>query len=227
MSEHMRCEREEQPMQLPSKEEEVWLILERFCGGDEAEWEKMEDMLCSGQCSMPMIRSILDCCISDSEQYWWKLLEAYRETLGRLMKKGEILQVEQMLASMPATWYGKTECILSACIRVFRQEVEHDISPTVFDRSQDMSDIEGHYVRLKYYMRRLDFGLPEEYWQEVYDYIVQNGVSNFMIYLFLKENIFNKKVFCENLAQMFAKQEGETSRRARLYAGLAEDLQKE
>lgn len=227
MSEHMRCEREEQSVQLPSKEEEVRLILEHFCGGNEAEWEKLEEKLCSGQCSMPMIRSVLDCCIPNSEQHWWKLLEAYRETLSRLMKEGEILQVEQMLASMPVEWHGKAECILSACIRVFRQEVEHDISPTIFDRSQDLADILDHYVRVKYYMRRLEFGLPEEYWQEVYDYFVQSSVSNYMIYLILQENILNKKVFCDNLARMFAKQEGETSIRARLYAGLGQDLQKE
>lgn len=227
MSDRMRCEVSGQPVQLPPEEEEVRLILERFCSGDETEWEKLEERICSGQCSMQMIRSVFCYCFSDAQQFWWKILGAYRETLNRLMKDGEILRVEQMLASMPVEWYGKNESILSACIRVFRQEVDHDISPTVFDISQDVSDIAEHYVQLKCYMRRLEFGLPEEYWPEVYDYLVQNSVSNFMIYLFLKENIFNKKVFCDNLARMFAKQEGETSIRARLYAGLGEDLQKE
>ncbi len=226
MSDRMRSEEGGRLVQLSPEEEEVRLILEHFCSGDEAAWEKLEDRICSGQCSMPMVRNVLSYCFSDAERFWWKILGAYRETLSRLMRDGEILRVEQMLASMPAEWYGKNECILSACIRVFRQEVEHDISPTVFDASQDMSDIAEHYVRLKYYMRRLEFGLPEEYWQEVYDYVIQSGVSNFMIYMFLEENIFNKKVFCDNLARMFAKQEGETSMRARLYAGLGEELQK-
>lgn len=224
MSERMRREEEGQPVQLSSDSEEVRLILERFCSGGEVEWEKLEERICSGQCSMLMIRYIFRRCFSDGEQLWWKVLGAYREALGRLMKEGEILRVEQLLESMPAEWYGKTECILSACIRVFRQEVENDVSTTVFDMSQDLSDIEAHYVRLKYYMRRLDFGLPEEYWQEVYDYVVQGDVSDFMICLYLKENIYNKKEFCGNLARMFAKQEGENSIRARLYADMRETL---
>ena len=71
-------------------------------------------------------------------------------------------------------------------------------------------------------MRRIEFGLSEPYQREAYEYFIQTHVSDYLILQILKANIFYKVDFCNNMAQLFAREEGEGSMHAGLYAQLAE-----
>ena len=46
-------------------------------------------------------------------------------------------------------------------------------------------------------------------------------MSDYLMFHILQNDIFHKKMFCLNMAEMFAKYEGEQSVRAQLYLQLA------
>ena len=108
--------------------------------------------------------------------------------------------------------------MLVTLLRAYHREVEKGVSPTVFDVFEDMDELTGHYIRLKYYMRRLEFGLPQEYWQEIYEYCMQTKVSDYLIFQILSNNIFYKEEMCRNLSTLFVLIEGADSIRAGVYA---------
>ena len=112
--------------------------------------------------------------------------------------------------------------MLLILIRVFRREVEKGISPTLFDVAQNPEELTAHFIRLKLYLRRVEFGLPEKYQDEMYDYCKKMGVSDYLILHFLQHNIFYKEEFCRSMSRLFAKKEGVGSMRANLYAQLAQ-----
>lgn len=106
---------------------------------------------------------------------------------------------------------GKMGNVLRILIGVFRREVEKNVSPTVFDLSFDADELVEHFIRLKLYLRRLEFGLPEQTWMEFYEYCKSAGVSDHLILCILQNNIFYKEECCRNLAGLFAKWKGQSA----------------
>ena len=92
---------------------------------------------------------------------------------------------------------------------------------TVFDDFGNPDDMIQHFIRLKLYLRRIEFGLAEKYQREVYDYCIQTGVSDHLIFHMIQNNIFYREQFCRNLSRLFEREEGEDSMRAKLYKQLA------
>lgn len=203
--------------------DEVKFMLRRiyFGYGDEA-WEHLKQRICAGQNSMKMVWAVSHICVFDTSRLWWDVFARYQEMVFSLIVQGEILAAEQLLLQLDDKWRGKDGNILLILIGVFRREVEKNVSPTIFDVSQKPDELIKHYIRLKLYLRRLEFGLPEPYQIETYEYCKSKGVSDYLILHILRNNIFYKEEFCRNLSQLFVRQEGMGSMRAMLYAQLAE-----
>ncbi len=192
-----------------------------FGYGDEA-WEHLWQGICAGTYTMKMLWAVSHICVYDTSRLWWNVFDRYQEAVRTFMVQGEILAAEQLLTQLDEQWRGKEGSILLILIRVFRREVEKGISPTVFDMSQNPEELTAHFIRLKLYLRRVEFGLPEKYQDEAYEYCKKTGVSDYLILHLLQSNIFYKEEFCRRMSQLFAKKEGVGSMRANLYAQLAQ-----
>lgn len=188
----------------------------------EAAWQKLKEKLYRGEITMKMVWGAACACVGDTKRLWGEVIARYEREISLLIQQGEILGAEQLLQQLNVEERGKWGTILLILIHVFRREVEKNVSPTVFDLSLNADELMEHYVRLKLYLRRLEFGLPVQYWNEVYEYCKNTGVSDYLIFQILRNNIFYKEELCRNLSQIFAREEGEESVRARLYAQLAE-----
>lgn len=188
----------------------------------EAAWKKLEKMLCRGDVTMMMIWATVYVSIGDADRLWWNVFARFQKIVHSFLLQGEVLAAERLLTQLDEKRRGKEGNILLILIRVFRREVEKGVSPTVFDVSQDPEELTAHFIHLKLYLRRLEFGLPEQYQDEVYDYCKENGVSDYLILHILQNNIFYKEDFCRRMSQLFAKREGMDSMKANLYAQLAE-----
>ncbi len=203
--------------------DEVKHMLRRmYFGYGDAAWRELCRRVCAGQCSMKMIWQATQICVADRDRLWWDVFERYQEEIRALIREGEILLAERFILQMDKAWRGVEGNMLVTLLRAYHREIEKGVSPTVFDVFQDMDELTGHYIRLKYYMRRLEFGLPQEYWQEIYEYCMQTKVSDYLIFQILSNNIFFKEELCRNLSTLFVLIEGADSIRARVYTQLAE-----
>lgn len=202
--------------------DEVKFLVRRVYFGYEEAWAELYNKICTGQCSMKMIWQVVECCVADHNSLWWNIFGKYQEEIRTLIRRGEILLAEQIILQLDKEWRGKEGNILVFLMRSYHRAQERGSSLAIFDMFNDAEEMTEYYVRLKYYMRRLEFGLPEEYWQEIYDYFIQTGTTDDLIFDILIHNIFYREECCRNLSRMFAASEGVDSVRARIYAQLAE-----
>lgn len=203
--------------------DEVKVLLHRmYLVQDVSVWRTLEVQLCMGKITMKMLQLMSAACVSDSRKLWCQLQVQYEAAIRSLLRQGDIQNVQFLLLQLDKESRGKMGNILLSWIQVFQAEAERGIAPTVLNLTQDADELILHYMHLKVYLRRLEFSLPAMYWQEVYDYIVQTGVSDYFIFQIFQEHVFFKKEFCLNLAKMFETYEGQQSIRAALYRQVAE-----
>lgn len=199
----------------------ISLLRRMYFTSDGAAWEEIWEDIFSGNITLKMLQVTSMVCVGNPKKLWYQLLSCLEKSIQSLLRQGEIRQVEELLLQLDGEARGKLGNIVLRMIQVFYSEAKKEITPTVLDLTLDMDELAAHYVHLKYYLRRLEFSLPETYWQEVYDYIVRTNVSDYLMFYILQNDIFHKKMFCLNMAEMFAKYEGEQSVRAQLYLQLA------
>lgn len=207
--------------------DEVKFVLRRcYFGALDEAWDVLRKKVREERITMKWLWVAAHECVTDSNRLWWRIFAKYEEETKSLIRQGEILEAEQLLLQLDEKWRGKDGNILLILIRVFRREVESGAERTVFDLSQDPDELVRHFIRLKLYLRRIEFGLPEQYQAEVYEYCMQTGVSDYLIFQIVKNNIFYREQFCRNLARVFEREEGAGSVRAGLYRQLAESERK-
>ncbi len=217
----------QEPDTFPDAYDEVKFMLRRFYFGQaDGAWEVLREKLHEGKISMKFLWVVSHECVADSNRLWWRVFARYEEEIRSLVMQGEIIEAEKLLLQLDEKWRGKDGNILLILIQVFRREVEKGVQRGVFDYSLDPDELTRHFIRLKYYLRRVEFGLPERYQREAYEYCEQTGVSDYLILRILQNNIFYKEQFCRNLARIFAEEEGSGSMRAGLYTQLAESERK-
>ncbi len=203
--------------------EQVKFALRRFYFEERSgAWASLQNRLRAGKISMKFLWVAAHESVADPNRLWWRVFAEYQKEIRELMKQGEILEAERLLQQMDEKWRGRDGNIFLILIYVFRREVESGMQRTVFDRFADPDDMIQHFIRLKLYLRRIEFGLAQEYQREVYDYFVQTNVSEYLIFQILQKNIFYKEQFCRNLSLLFEREEGTDSMRSKLYRQLAE-----
>lgn len=185
-------------------------------------WQKVKEWLNQGKITMKMIWAVVNVCVGEPKRLWGEVIGRYEREVRTLIQQGDNCGAEHLLLQLDKDKRGKFGNILFILIGIQRREVEKNVSPTVFDVSLDPDELVEHFIQVKLYLRRLEFGLPEQTWTEFYEYCKKTGVSDYMIFYFLQNNIFFKEECCRNLSVLFANMEGAGSMRARLYAELAE-----
>lgn len=214
---------EEEEKEIFFKEyDEVKFLVRRICFGYEEAWNLICQKLRDQIITVGLLGAIVFVCIQEPAVVWKKLLKWVREEIRSLLFEGDLLQAESWLKSFNPKWYNRQDAILIQLFQIFRREVEKEEKYTIFDFSSNLNDVIEHYIRIKLYMHRVELGLPREYQREVYAYCVDNHVSNQVLLHILKTNVFLKEDFCNNMAVLFAEEEGEDSMRAHLFLQLAE-----
>lgn len=188
----------------------------------DAAWQKVRERLDQVRITMKMIWATVFVCVGEPNRLWGEVVGRYEREVCTLIQQGNIFGAEHLLLQLDKDKRGKLGNVLLILIGVLHRELEKQVSPTVFDVSLDPGELAQHFIQMKLYLRRLEFGLPEQTWMEVYEYFKRTGVSDYMILYLLQNNIFYKEECCRNLSVLFTKMEGADSMRARLYAGLAE-----
>lgn len=203
--------------------DEIKFMLRRiYFGYEDESWAYLYKKVCDGQCSMKMIWQAVQICVVDRNSLWWNIFAKYQREIRTLIRRGDILPAERILLQLDKKWRGKEGNILAILMRSYHRDIEKDSLFTVFDVFREPEELTEYYIRVKYYMRRLEFGLPEKYWLEVYDYFIDTNTSDYLIFDILIHNIFYREACCRNLSKMFAQREGADSVRAGIYAQLAE-----
>ncbi len=139
-----------------------------------------------------------------------------------LLAEGELLEIEDVLSGVKE--WNRELLVMNIMDHVFHREIGDDVWPTVFDYSVDLDELVRHFIRLKLYMRRLEFDLPDELQNELYVYCRETGVSDHLLLYILLQNVFFQKKVCQKLSDLFVRAEGKDSPRGKLYRGLAEKI---
>lgn len=91
---------------------------------------------------------------------------------------------------------------------------------TVLDSARNVDEAASHFVWVKLLLRRLEFGIPKEHWQELYCYCTKQLVSMTMLYSILRVNIIRKEETCRRLIALYEKNEGKQSAYVHYLGGL-------
>lgn len=151
-------------------------------------------------------------------------MEEQVQKIQTFLLEGELLEAERELAKVKQ--WNKQLLIIRIMMFVFRKEVENGSAPTVFDYSLDLNVLVDHFVRLKIYIRRLEFELPLSLQMELYKYCKQTGVSDELLCHIVQVNMFYPEKVYKNLSAVFAEAEGADSFQASVYASLADQMRK-
>lgn len=147
------------------------------------------------------------------------------ETLQSLLDKGEILEMEMFFKNYK-DWNKDT---LSAylAVSIFRKEIEQGEKFSIFDYSMSLREVIDHIYRTKLLMRRFEF--LDDVWamKEAYQYFLDTGVSNTMLAYLMQNNLFYKKHFAKNLADISKLVEGPYSSRGYIFDQVEGQLQEE
>lgn len=98
---------------------------------------------------------------------------------------------------------------------IYEEERRAGEAHTVLDDAGNLDEAVSHFVWVKLLLRRLEFGLAEEYWQEMYRYCEERQVSVTMLSSILKINIIHREETCKRLIALYKKNEGKQSGRVR------------
>lgn len=113
---------------------------------------------------------------------------------------------------------------ISRLIDIYGEERRAGETHTVFDGVKNVDEAVGHFVWTKLLLRRLEFGLPKEYRQELYSYCTKRQVSATMLHSVLCVNIIQQEETCRRLISLYEENEGKQSERARYFGRLLQEF---
>lgn len=107
---------------------------------------------------------------------------------------------------------------------IYEEERRAGEEHTVLDSARNVDEAANHFVWVKLLLRRLEFGLPKEHWQELYRYCKEQQVSMTMLYSLLRINIICKEETCRRLVALYEKNEGKQSACVHYFEGLLREF---
>lgn len=149
-------------------------------------------------------------------------MESVIRKMQELLLQGDILQLQRELSKI--TIWTKELKALQILAQVFSLETQNHVENTVFDYSLDIYALTEHFVKLKLYLRRLDFDLPEKKQREIYSYAQRTNVSNVLLLHCVQFNVVDIGKVLNRLSRIFFYYEGEGSLRGRLFQKIAEEI---
>ena len=81
----------------------------------------------------------------------------------------------------------------------------------------EVENLVQHYTKIKLLIRRFDFGVLQESADELYDYIINEKISDTMLVYLIMTNMFHKERVIECFMNMFKEKEGNSSYRTEYY----------
>ena len=136
---------------------------------------------------------------------------AAAEVIGKILKK-------------ETQWKGRELAFAGRLIDIYEKERRMGEEHTVLDNVENLDEAVNRFVWVKLLFRRLEFGLPEEYWQELYLYCKEWKVSLTMLSSILQINIIQKEKTCKRLIVLYEKNEGKQSRQVRYLERFLQEL---
>lgn len=119
---------------------------------------------------------------------------------------------------------SKEEIVCTILSEIYQLEQKHNSIYTVYDIINEPKLLYGHFVKLKLFLRRIEFDLPEE--NELYVYAEQMHVSEYMIGWMIQHSLIRRRHICAKLAEAYG-QKGNSQKAAYFHKLQAEveDLQ--
>lgn len=118
-----------------------------------------------------------------------------------LLQQGEILEIEKELDATENLSINLK--ILKILVKVFKVEIQNNIEHSIFEYSVDFDTLVLHYKKIKALLRRVEFELSADNQKELYDYCVENGVSQFLLGAVMLSSIFHRKKVCRAVREMW------------------------
>lgn len=138
------------------------------------------------------------------------------DTVGAAKAMGEALKKE--------TCWDRELAFASRLIDIYEEEKHEREEHTVLDGAENVDKAVNLFVWTKLLLRRLEFGLPEKYWQELYSYCKERQISATMLSSILRANIICKELTCKRLIALYEKNEGKQSRQVIYFNGLLQEF---
>ncbi len=116
-----------------------------------------------------------------------------------------------------ARTHSKNMEIINQVLIIFQIESRRNVRSKILDRSLEVENLVQHYTKIKLLIRRFDFGVLQESADELYDYIINEKISDTMLVYLIMTNMFHKERVIECFMNMFKEKEGNSSYRTEYY----------
>lgn len=116
-----------------------------------------------------------------------------------------------------ARTHSKNMEIINQVLIIFQIESKRNVRNRILDRSLEVENLVQHYTKIKLLIRRFDFGVLQESADELYDYIINEKISDTMLVYLIMTNMFHKERVIECFMNMFKVKEGNSSYRTEYY----------
>lgn len=116
-----------------------------------------------------------------------------------------------------ARTHSKNMEIINQVLIIFQIESRRNVRSRILDRSLEVENLVQHYTKIKLLIRRFDFGVLQESADELYDYIINEKISDTMLVYLIMTNMFHKERVIECFINMFKVKEGNSSYRTEYY----------
>lgn len=147
------------------------------------------------------------------------------EADGFLMRGDTVAAAKAMGdAIKQETEWDRELALIVRITEIYEEERRTGEAHTVLDGMETVDAAVRHFVWVKLLLRRLEFGLPKEHWQELYHYCKERQVSETMLSSILRTNIIRKEETFRRLIEMYEKNEGKRSKNALFFRGLLREL---
>lgn len=116
---------------------------------------------------------------------------------------GDFFKANGYLESV--TKYNAKLAFLFRIFGIFKVEARSSCPYTILDYSLDIYKLVQHFIQMKLLLRRLEYDVARETWDQIYHYIEDNNVSGYFLVSILSIDMFEPQKATKNLIEIIEK----------------------
>lgn len=93
--------------------------------------------------------------------------------------------------------------ILGECVKIHMMEIQSNVERPIFYGVTDYEYVIQKYMLMKYMLKRIEYGVATENWNDIVKYVQENRISHQFIMYIVNKHCLNQKLILERFVDLF------------------------